>query len=103
DGTVTGLAEDGTETALGRIEPVRFPNPQGLENIGGNLFRPTAASGAGTRETGPEVLQGALTLSNTDLATEMVNLIRDERFTQANAAVVRTEDENLGTILDTKR
>ncbi len=103
DGTVTASRADGTTTNLGTIEPVRFPNPAGLENIGGNLLAPTAASGAGYRAGGADVLQGALTMSNTDVATEMVNLIRDERFTQFNATVVRTEDENLGTILDLKR
>lgn len=102
DGTVTAQRADGTQQTLGRIQPVRFANPAGLSNIGDNLTVPTAASGAGSRVNG-EFSPGTIEGSNVDIATEMVNLIRDERATQVNAAAFRTQDETLGTILDLKR
>lgn len=102
DGTVTATRPDGTTTNLGKIQPVRFSNPGGLESIGNNQSVPTANSGAGVRSDGG-LVPGAINLSNVDIAKEMVNLIKNERFTQFNAAVVRTEDEMLGTILDLKR
>jgi len=103
DGAVTAARADGTTTALGKIDPVRFANPEGLQSIGNNLSVPTGNSGPGTRGGNVNILQGAETTSNVDLATEMINLIRDERFTQFNAAVVRAQDEAFGTILDLKR
>jgi flagellar hook protein FlgE len=42
-------------------------------------------------------------MSNTDIASEMVNLIKNERHAGVAAAIVKTEDETLGTILDLKR
>lgn len=103
DGAVRATMPDGSTRDLGRIEPVRFANAEGLEAIGGNRAVPTAASGPGRRVGGAEVLSGALTMSNTDIASEMVNLIKSERHAGVAAAVVRTEDETLGTILDLKR
>lgn len=38
--------------------------------------------------------------SNTDVAREMVNLMVNQRAYEANAAVVRTQDELIGTVLD---
>jgi flagellar basal-body rod protein FlgG len=103
DGAVNASFGDGSSREIGRIQPVRFANPEGLERIGGNLAVPTAASGAGRRAGGGEVLSGALTMSNTDIASEMVNLIKNERHAGVAAAIVKTEDETLGTILDLKR
>lgn len=102
DGTVTATLSDGSTSNLGRIEPVRFANSGGLESVGNNLLVPTPASGPGQR-VAADLLPGAENLSNTDIAAEIINLIKDERFTQFNAAVIRTEDETLGTILDLKR
>ncbi|WP_461211116.1 flagellar basal body rod C-terminal domain-containing protein [Desulfocurvus sp. DL9XJH121] len=38
--------------------------------------------------------------SGTDIATEMVTMMVNERAYEANAEVVRTQDEMLGTLLD---
>lgn len=38
--------------------------------------------------------------SGTDIATEMVNLMVDERAYEANAAVIRTQDEMIGQFMD---
>ncbi len=102
DGTVSAQRADGTQTTLGQIQPVRFSNPAGLANVGDNLSVPTAASGPGIRGNG-EIQQGTMEGSNVDIAEQMINLIRDERAVQVNAAVFRTEDEILGTVLDLKR
>lgn len=102
DGAVRSTGADGAVRDIGRIQPVRFSNSQGLSPIGGNLQVPTPASGPGQRvEQG--IVSGALEMSNTDLATQMVNLIRDENFSAVNVVSARTQDEVLGTILDLKR
>ena len=38
--------------------------------------------------------------SNTDVGREMVNLMVNQRAYEANAAVVRTQEEMVGTVLD---
>lgn len=102
DGVVRAQLPDGETTELGRIRPVRFANPEGLSSIGENLEVPTANSGPGMRVEG--VLRpGMIELSNTDVAAEMVNLIRDEKYSRAGVVIARTEDEQLGTVLDLKR
>lgn len=102
DGAVTAARRDGTTTDLGRVQPVRFTNPQGLLQIGQNLAVPTPNSGAG-RRVNADIMPASLTMSNTDIATEMVNLMQDQRFTEANVKMAKAEDELLGTILDMKR
>ncbi len=52
----------------------------------------------GRVETERELVEG----SNTDVATEMVNLMVNENAYGANAEVVRTEDEMAQTVLDMK-
>jgi len=102
DGQVSVLRGDGAREEVGKIQPVRFPNSQGLEKIGNNLAVPTAASGAGIKVSGSEMFSGALERSNTDIADEMINQIKNERFIEANTKIVKTEDENLGTLIDMK-
>jgi flagellar hook protein FlgE len=49
---------------------------------------------------GSGVLRGFLETSNTDVANEMVGLIVTSRAYQANAKVIPTADEMLGTIIN---
>lgn len=104
-GAVTATRSDGSTVGLGNVQPVRFSNPAGLGNNGDNLLLPTPASGPAARVPSGgsgEILEGALTMSNTDIAREMVGLIRNERMVQMNAKVIQTNDEIQKTILDLK-
>lgn len=102
DGTVRAQGPGDESAEIGRIRPVRFANPEGLAAIGGNLEVPTANSGPGMRVEGA-MRPGMIELSNTDIASEMVNLIRDEKYSRVGVVIARTEDEQLGTVLDLKR
>lgn len=85
------LTLDGKEVAkLGINE---FPNPAGLEAVGGNAFRETAASGAAKAVEKPTVMQGFYESSNVDLATEMTQLIRAQRAFSFAARALTTADE----------
>lgn len=55
-----------------------------------------------TREAAPAAgeLTGPTAPSGTEPAREMVNLIVNQRSFEANAAVIRTDDALLGTIID---
>lgn len=116
-GTATGVSIDssgqvsaivgGAAVAVGQIELAQFNNPGGLTAQGGNLFTASAASGAsvsgvpgaGSRGT---VISGALESSNVDIAEEIVSQIISKAAFKANASVIRSADELIGSILDIK-
>ena len=101
DGTISVLQADDTEpTEVGRLELTIFPNQAGLEAIGNNLFRQTAASGDPMEgppgEEGRGMLrQGFLETSNVEVVTEMISLITNQRAYEVNSKVVQASDDML--------
>ncbi len=83
-------------------------NPNGLLQLGENLYGLSAASGdlllgrAGF-EFETAIVAGALEMSNVDLATEFTDMIVTQRGFQASARVVTTSDELLMEIVQLKR
>ena len=95
-GDVTTSGANGAQTF--RVNLARFANPAGLESMGRNLFRETAASG--TAEVGNAgengfgtLAQGYLEMSNVKVVEEMVNLIVAQRAYEVNAKSVQAADE----------
>jgi flagellar basal-body rod protein FlgG len=85
---------------LGNIQLAVFQNPNGLENVGGNLFRETANSGAAQLRTpgqqgAGDVQQGFLEKSNVNAVDEMVGMISTQRSYEAVAKIVTASDEML--------
>jgi flagellar basal-body rod protein FlgG len=106
DGNVTIVTPGGNDNF--RVTLTRFNNPAGLEPIGGNLFRPTEASGAAENgnpsEDGfGELAQGYLELSNVKVVEEMVNLIIAQRAYEVNSKAVHAADEMLQQSNNLKR
>jgi flagellar basal-body rod protein FlgG len=104
DGVLTVLtADDTAPQQVGQLQLAMFPNSTGLEAIGTNLFRETAASGApqqvnpGDQGAGT-LAQGFLERSNVDVVTELVNLIVAQRAYEVNSRAIRTSDEMLSQI-----
>jgi flagellar basal-body rod protein FlgG len=98
DGTVSvELAAGGGSQVLGQIEIARFVNPAGLQSLGQNLLRETAASGApvvlapGTEGAG-QIMQGALEASNVNVVEEMVNMIETQRAYEINSKAISAVD-----------
>lgn len=78
---------------IGQITLVNFVNPAGLEALGGNLYKETAASGEPVEGTpGADGLgnikQGVLEGSNVQVVEAMVNMIGIQRAYEANAKVL---------------
>ena len=101
DGTVTvGLAGEADVTEIGYIQLVDFVNPSGLQAVGGNLFRETAASG-NPQEGTPglnglgSMIQGSLENSNVSVVEELVGMIATQRAYEMNSKVVSTADQML--------
>ncbi len=108
DGIITGLFTNGLTRPLGQIAMAIFPNPNGLERMGNNLWRATDNSGIpviGTPRTGGRgsVNSGFLEQSNVDIGNEFTELIVTQRGFQANTRVVTVVDEMLQELLNMKR
>lgn len=101
DGTVSAVIENQADPVnLGEIPLVDFINPQGLQAMGGNLFRETAASGdpqegeAGIGGLGT-IEQGMTEASNVEVVEELVNMITTQRAYEMNSKVVSASDQML--------
>lgn len=97
-----------TPLDLGQIELVRFANTQGLQALGGSLYRATDASGeAVAARAGEEGMgtfaQGMLEGANVKLVDEMVQLMVAQRAYEASVKVVQASDEMLGMINGLRR
>jgi len=103
DGTVSVFAgASSTPTQAGQIQLVRFPNPSGLTNEGGNMLAESPASGTPTTGTAGQsgfgaIQQGFLERSNVQMVTELVNLITAQRAYEINSRAIRAGDEMLTT------
>ncbi|MCE5236805.1 MAG: flagellar hook-basal body protein [Clostridiaceae bacterium] len=84
---------NGSKTPFATLGVSEFPNPGGLESVGGNCFVETAASGAAKSSDKATVLQGFYESSNVDLALEMTRLIRAQRAFSFAARALTTADE----------
>jgi flagellar basal-body rod protein FlgG len=90
------------------MEIYRFVNPAGLQNIGSNLYKVTAASGdeiAGQPGLNgmAKVHQGFLEMSNVKVVEEMVSMIVAQRAYETNSKAIQTSDNMLGTAIGLKR
>ncbi|MCC7230832.1 MAG: flagellar hook protein FlgE [Fimbriimonadaceae bacterium] len=108
DGVITGLYTNGLTRPLGQIAVAIFPNPNGLERMGSNLWRNTDNSGVavvGAPKTGGRgsINSGFLEQSNIDIGNEFTDLIVTQRGFQANTKVVTTVDEMLQDLINMKR
>jgi flagellar basal-body rod protein FlgG len=108
DGTVSVTMADDTNQEIGRIELARFLNPAGLVNVGGNMMKPSAASGdATTGNPGSDGIgtlsQGYLEMSNVKVIEEMVNMIVAQRAYEVNSKAIQAADEMLQTANNLRR
>lgn len=102
DGGINVTDASGTQSVLGPIQLVRFPNPSGLASEGDNLLSQTEASGTPTTGTPGEngfgtIQSGFLEKSNVQMVTELVNLITAQRAYEINSRAIRAGDDMLQT------
>ncbi len=102
DGTVS-VSQNGTTNVLGQIQLADFVNPTGLEALGDNLFKETAASGAPTvgapKDQGFGTLrQAQLESSNVNVVEELVNMIETQRAYEMNSKAITTTDQMLAEL-----
>ena len=86
----------------------RFVNSAGLDSIGRNLLKETAASG-GPLEMNPgtdgagTIQQKYLEMSNVQIVEEMVNMIVAQRAYEINSKAITTSDNMLEQAANLKR
>ena len=104
-GIVQAQFTNGQSEAQGQIALANFNNAQGLQPTSESNWAETNAAGPplvgapGTASLG--LLQaGALEESNVDLSEELVNMIIAQRSFQANAQMIRAEDDVTQTIIN---
>ncbi len=102
DGTVFATVPGELEPqSFGAIEVFQFPNPDGLESIGQNLFRQTPATGEPMgASTATGLMPGMLEGSNADLGAEQVNTLLNRRAFEANLSAFRAQSEVPGELLN---
>lgn len=92
-----------TPLQLGQLTIANFANETGLEALGGNLYRQTAASGAPTVGVPGDpgfavVRQGYLESSNVDPVKEITEMISAQRAYEMNSKVIQASDEMAATV-----
>lgn len=105
EGIVFARFTNGQSTPLGQLVLGNFPNVQGMQELGDNVWGETVESGPvllGTSGSGSFGLiqSGALEASNVDLTGQLVNMITAQRNFQANAQMISTQDQVSQTIIN---
>lgn len=109
DGRVLVLQPGEVEpTEVGQIQIAAFVNPQGLKQIGENLYVQTEASGDPIVGNPAEdnlgtIRQGLLEASNVDPTRELVELIRTQRAFEMNSQSIRAADDVLQQVAQLRR
>jgi len=88
---------------VGQIELARFVNPEGLKQIGRNLYIDTDASGpavTGSPQTDGlgSISQATLEMSNVDPVRELIDLITTQRAFELNSQSIQSADESLRVV-----
>jgi flagellar basal-body rod protein FlgG len=109
DGRVTvKLPGEELSTEIGQFELVRFINPAGLRNLGGNLYGISDASGVPIAGLPGEdgmgtLMQRYIESSNVQLVDEMVNMIAAQRAYEVVSKAIQVSEEMLQVANNLKR
>jgi len=108
EGRVQGVYDNGQNKDLAQIALGDVQNENGLEMVGGGLFRATSAAGevfvdSAGNFSDSSISSGALEGSNVDLAQEFTEMITAQRAYQSSARVISTSDEMLTEAVNLKR
>ncbi len=111
DGIITLNFDNGKGEIFGRVGVANFINPQGLEKMGGNLFKETTNSGAESLNwdttTGKlkstSVVQGKLETSNVRMETALTQLMIMQRAYSASTKSITTADDMVKEAIGLKR
>lgn len=99
-----GTVRIGAGRALGRIQLVDVPGPDGLQPLGGNLFAASGTSGQPRAATSATTLkQGSLEASNVDVGDAMVDMMDAQNSFQMASKAIQMQDQMLEIADQVKR
>ncbi len=104
-GLVSASYSNGTSVSLGMVAMANFSNPQGLTQVGDTSWRASLESGTAIPSqanvgTVGSIQSSALEASNTDLASQLVELISAQRNYQANSRALEVNNTVMDSILN---
>lgn len=108
DGTLRGVFSNGISRDLGQLQLARFANPAGLEARGLNLYAQGVNTGLPVTGSPGEngigtVIGGALELSNTDIGSDLVELVLASTQYRGNSRVITTTQQLIDELLNLSR
>ena len=108
NGMIYASYDNGVTRLLGQIGVAEFPNPEGLEKNGDNLYIASLNSGEFTgavdiTASGGYMSTGVLEMSNVDLYAEFTEMITTQRGFQANSRIITVSDTMLEELVNLKR
>ena len=107
DGLVQGIFDNGTTKDLGQIRMARFANPNGLEQRDQNMFANGVNAGIAFSNPGENgagaIAAGALELSNSDVGSNLVELVMASTLYRGNTRVINTAQELLDELMNMRR
>jgi len=104
EGTISGAFTNGLTRAIGQLAVAKFPNPEGIVDVGNSLFRigPNSGTPIITKPlefgTG-RIVGGGLELSNVDLSQEFISMILASTGYSASSRVISTTNELIDQLL----
>lgn len=104
-GIITGMFSNGQTQQLAQVALARFLSTEGLHAAGGNRFSETINSGqpiVGVPDTGGrgQIASNSLELSNVDLGSEFVDMIKTQQAYEANSRVISTTNTLLTDLVN---
>lgn len=104
DGAIIAVYTNGERRTKGYVALADFNNLNGLRPAGDNAWVETGASGppilGRPGSNGLALIRGqAVEESNVDMSQELVRMIISQRFYQANAQTIKTQDQILQTLI----
>ncbi len=107
-GYIHAYFPDGNHFILAKIGLATFPNAQGLQRDGNNLYIRTSKSGDYTVGIGQSNGRGSiydytLEQSNVDIGRELTNMIIYQAAFSANAKTITTADQMINTLINMTR
>jgi flagellar hook protein FlgE len=105
NGVVSALYDNSEVRKIAQLALAVFPNPDGLQSVSGNAYRPTIGSGElvlkqpGVGGAGV-ISPSSLEASTVDLSSEFTGLITTQKAYSASSKIITTADQMLDELIN---
>lgn len=108
NGIVSAVFDNSQIRKIAQIGLATFPNPDGLQAVSGNAYRPTIASGEFAVKQpnvggAGQIASSTLEASTVDLSSEFTGLISTQKAYSAASKIITTANDMLDELINIKR